>query len=169
MGAVERLGRTSEPDQSVALHKSKLNVGAGGQLYEKASSRRERTRDALMRHSELSRDEAKPLMSRHTKKRKVLEEDAEEITEKRGKQRFYAIARANQPGKGGLKPVPSSLLRRHSDPGVATAARSADNSSRNKRRKSEQPAASSFAEAVQRASLHKATKKIIEMRKPKRK
>jgi hypothetical protein len=54
-------GLVSEPDEKVALRSKHLNVSAGRVFYEKAASRNQRTRAALFRHSEVSRDLAVPL------------------------------------------------------------------------------------------------------------
>lgn len=54
-------GPLNDDSITVELQKKNLNVSAGRVFYERASSRHSRTRLALMKHSEASRDKAVPL------------------------------------------------------------------------------------------------------------
>ena len=55
------VGLESAPAENLALRSQHLNVSAGRVFYEKAASRHQRTRAALLQHSEVSRDLAIPL------------------------------------------------------------------------------------------------------------
>ena len=55
------LKESKEHFKDLELQKKNLNVSAGRKIYERARSRRERDRAALMAHSHISRTEAIPL------------------------------------------------------------------------------------------------------------
>ncbi|CAB9506943.1 expressed unknown protein [Seminavis robusta] len=102
LGAVERLGKSSGPDPKVSLSSRNLNRSRVGNLYEKASSRGSRTKQALERHGEISRDVAVALGGnqhmRGTKKRKVFDEGMATFGEQmkdRGRERAIRIHHAN--------------------------------------------------------------------------
>lgn len=106
--------KKSSPIKKQELQKKNLNISAGGNFYERASSRRSRHRDALMNQESFPLKRSSSLTEKNKKRRVFTDvEEEEERMEQKGKLRFSKLAWASgrRPSIDGAKSRPETCVR----------------------------------------------------------